>query len=101
MAKILMTTMVARSPCGRGHNGVANKFEWVRGPFHGNIPPHPSLRVAGPKLPSPAAEVGFIRLRPIFKLPELGQARVRVGEGTITGITSPDSRRGFHRVADR
>jgi hypothetical protein len=47
---------------------------------------HPSPIVArgSTELPSPAAEVGFIRLRPPLKVPELGQARVRVGEGAIT-----------------
>src|SRR5262249_50710536 len=39
--------------------------------------------VALPSRATLPAEVGFIRLRPTFKSPELGQARVRVGEGAI------------------
>ena len=41
------------------------------------------IEVTNPVRKEPGAfEVGFIRLRPIQKMPELGQARVRVGEGS-------------------
>ncbi len=45
--------------------------------------PSPIIARGNIEPPSPAAEVGFIRLRPNLKVPELGQARVRVGEGAI------------------
>jgi len=49
--------------------------------------PSPIIACGNIEPPSPAAEVGFIRLRPSLKMPELGQARVRVGEGTIAATT--------------
>ena len=52
--------------------------------FVSNKHPSPIIARGSIELPSPAAEVGFIRLRPNLKVPELGQARVRVGEGAIT-----------------
>src|SRR5215469_11380389 len=50
--------------------------------------PSPILARGSAELPSPAAEVGFIRLRPSLKVPELGQARVRVGEGAVMPTAS-------------
>src|SRR5262249_54743381 len=45
--------------------------------------PHPIITRGSTELPSPAAELGFIRLGPSLRVPELGLARVRVGEGAI------------------
>jgi hypothetical protein len=56
--------------------------------FNDGTPLTSSSHVADTELPSPAAEVGFIRFRRIPKVPELGQARVRVAEGAITS-TAP------------
>src|SRR5262249_14046658 len=46
-------------------------------------PPHPIITRGSTELPSPAAEVGFIRLRPSLRVPELGLARVPVAEVAI------------------
>jgi hypothetical protein len=66
--------------------------------FLSNKHPSPILARSNIELPSPAAEVGFIRLRPTLKVPELGRARVRVGEGTITATALVASSDEHHQA---
>src|SRR5205823_4102932 len=67
------------SPLAGEGSMVRPQDQMGEGAFH---TPHPFFCVEPFELPSPAVEVGSIRLRPSVGVAELGQARVRVGEGT-------------------
>jgi hypothetical protein len=55
--------------------------------------PHPSSRVAASSCPLPQPKSDSSDFGPLLKAPELGQARVRVGEGTITATKFAARRR--------